>query len=120
MVDGGLPIHVPADRLTDGAVAVKVGVRPEKIRLEREAGDPPAGWNAVTGLLRMAAFIGVSHQYTVEGPGGRELTVYVQNVGADSPPHPGERVRLLWRPEHTLVATPDAAPAGAKEGEEES
>jgi len=29
-------------------------------------------------------------------------------------------VRLLWRPEHTFVAIPDAAPSVAKEGEEES
>jgi hypothetical protein len=51
----------------------------------------------------MASFVGVSHQYTVEGPGGKELTIYAQNDGAETAPHPGERVRLLWRPEHTFV-----------------
>jgi spermidine/putrescine transport system ATP-binding protein len=64
--------------------------------------------------------VGVSHQYTVEGPGGRELTVYAQNDGVESPPHPGERVRLLWRPEHTFVVDAGASDGvGAAEGEDE-
>ena len=37
----------------------------------------------------MSTYIGVSHQYKVEGPGGHELTVYVQNLGADERAAPG-------------------------------
>jgi hypothetical protein len=37
--------------------------------------------------------------------------VYVQNLGGtDSHPHPGQRVRLEWLPEHTFVVEPSAAP----------
>jgi spermidine/putrescine transport system ATP-binding protein len=105
VVQDGSVIRVPADRLNGSAAAVKVGVRPEKIRLERDEGTAAADWNSVPGLLRMTSFVGVSHQYTVEGPGGKNLTVYAQNIGTDSAPQPGHRVRLLWRP--------------AEEGEEE-
>jgi spermidine/putrescine transport system ATP-binding protein len=103
VVEGGSTVRVPPERLDGNGAAVKVGVRPEKIRLERDQGEAPADWNSVGGLLRMASFVGVSHQYTVEGPGGKELTIYAQNDGAETAPHPGERVRLLWRPEHTFV-----------------
>jgi hypothetical protein len=48
----------------------------------------------------------VSHQYRVEGPGGHELTVWVQNLGTEPPPQPGERVRLSWLWEHTFAVLP--------------
>jgi spermidine/putrescine transport system ATP-binding protein len=104
--------HIPADMPTE----VKVGVRPEKITIEADVGDPPAGMNSVPGLLRMSTYLGVSHQYKVEGPGGRDLTVYVQNLGAVPAPTPGEKVRLLWQPEHTFVVRPSDM---STEGEEE-
>jgi spermidine/putrescine transport system ATP-binding protein len=119
LVDGGSLIRVRAESLNGSASAVRVGVRPEKIRLERDEGDPEAGWNSVPGLLRMASFVGVSHQYTIDGPGGKQLTVYAQNVGHGAAPYPGERVRLLWRPEHTFVVVPDPTNPNATEGEEE-
>ncbi|MGZ8636215.1 MAG: TOBE domain-containing protein, partial [Actinomycetota bacterium] len=65
-----------------------------------------AGWNAVTGLLRMATYIGVSHQYKVEAPGGHEITVWVQNLGTERAPGPGERVRLSWQREYTFAVLP--------------
>ena len=61
---------------------VRVGVRPEKISIVPEAADEPAGSNHVVGIVRMATYIGVNYQYKVDGPGGNELTVYVQNQGA--------------------------------------
>ena len=96
-----------------------MGVRPEKIRLERDEGEPERGWNWVRGLLRMATFVGVSHQYSIDGPGGKLLTVYAQNVGHGTVPHPGEHVRLMWRPEHTFVVTPDPKNPNGDAGEEE-
>jgi len=105
-IPGGSALTVAEDRLNGLDSVVKVGVRPEKIRLEREEGDVPAGWNCVGGTLRLATFVGVSHQYTVDGPGGATLTVYAQNLGGDGTPKEGERVRLRWRPEHTFVVNP--------------
>lgn len=100
-------LHVPSDRapFSEGT-KVKVGVRPEKLSITAEQDQPAAGTNSVTGVLRMSTYIGVSHQYKVEGPGGVELTVYVQNLGEITPPQPGDRVRLSWLREHTFAVLP--------------
>ena len=105
---GGASVAVPAERLNGQGGTVRVGVRPEKIHLRSDAGEPPEGWNCVPGVVRLATYVGVSHQFTIEGPEGATLTVYAQNLGAEPVPHPGERVRLLWRPEHTFVVRPSA------------
>jgi spermidine/putrescine transport system ATP-binding protein len=107
-VQGGSTVRVPSDRLEGHGPTVKVGVRPEKITLEVGADDRAASddWNAVAGILRVTTFVGVSHQYTVDGPGGTTLTVYAQNLGAGEAPPEGSRVRLLWRPRHTFVVQP--------------
>src|SRR5205823_5041278 len=98
VIAGGSALTISRDRLDGTETAVKVGVRPEKIRLERDEGDAPAGWNCIAGTLRVATFVGVSHQYTIEGPGGAVLTVYEQNLGGNGTPKEGEHVRLRWRP----------------------
>ena len=116
-LSSGGSIAVSADRLNGQSGQIKVGVRPEKIRLEAMGQEEPEGWNAIAGILRMATFVGVSHQFSVDGPEGKTLTVYAQNLGAESVPAPGQRVRLLWRPEHTFVVRPSAPLA---EEEEES
>ena len=106
----GQDIHLPASKVpSDIDTLVKAGVRPEKISIEADEGEPRAGANWVSGLLRISTYIGVSHQYKVEGPGGTELTVYVQNLGAAEAPAPGRKVRLTWRPEHTFIVKPSAA-----------
>jgi spermidine/putrescine transport system ATP-binding protein len=108
LLSGGDVVHLPADQAPfEIGTQVKVGVRPEKITIGRDEGGAPAsGWNSVSGTLRMATYIGVSHQYKVEGPLGHELTVWVQNLGAGPVPHPGERVRLSWQWEHTFAVVP--------------
>ena len=97
-----------SDRVPSGiGPKVRVGVRPEKITIVPDDGTPPMDRNSVNGLLRMSTYIGVNYQYKVEGPDGHELTVYVQNLGAaGSHPHPGQKVRLEWLPEHTFVVEP--------------
>ncbi|MGZ5354052.1 MAG: ABC transporter ATP-binding protein [Actinomycetota bacterium] len=108
LLASGDTVHLPAERAPFAAgTTVKVGVRPEKITIAPEDDSAaPAGWNAVTGLLRMATYIGVSHQYKVEAPGGHEITVWVQNLGTERAPGPGERVRLSWQREHTFAVLP--------------
>jgi spermidine/putrescine transport system ATP-binding protein len=108
LLTGGDAVNLPSERAPFGSGAsVKVGVRPEKITIEPEKdGTSAPGLNTVSGLLRMSTYIGVSHQYKVEGPGGATLTVWVQNLGAERAPSPGERVRLSWRWEHTFAVLP--------------
>jgi spermidine/putrescine transport system ATP-binding protein len=106
-LSAGTVVSVASDRVPPDAVGrVKVGVRPEKITIHRNGAGIPSDVNAVSGLLRMATYIGVSHQYEVEGPGGSVITVYAQNLGSDVPGSPGERVVLTWRPEHTFAVVP--------------
>src|SRR6266498_3665656 len=108
LLTGGDAVNLPSERAPFGSGAsVKVGVRPEKITIEPENDQTSSpGLNTVSGLLRMSTYIGVSHQYKVEGPGAATLTVWVQNLGARPAPHPGERVRLSWEPEHTFAVLP--------------
>ena len=108
LLAGGDVVYLPNDRAPFRVgESILVGVRPEKITIRSDGGTSvDRGWNSVSGLLRMATYIGVSHQYNVEGPGGHELTVWVQNLGAEPAPTPGERVRLSWRWEHTFAVLP--------------
>jgi len=103
----GSTVLVPSDRIPpDASSRVKVGVRPEKISILPQGTDGRSGENAITGTLRMSTYIGVSHQYKVEGPGGTTLTVWVQNIGKEEAPRPGDTVILSWKREHTFAAVP--------------
>ncbi|HUL84777.1 MAG TPA: ABC transporter ATP-binding protein [Actinomycetota bacterium] len=114
----GEMIQLPTQRVPSGVdKTVRIGVRPEKISIASSDAEAPAGTNSVTGLLRISTYIGVSHQYKIEGPGAKELTVYVQNLGAGPAPAPGEKVRLSWLPEHTFAVVP-SAPISEQEEEE--
>ncbi|HEX6329822.1 MAG TPA: ABC transporter ATP-binding protein [Actinomycetota bacterium] len=108
LLAGGDVVHVPTDQAPfEIGTSVRVGVRPEKINVVAEGAEPAGtGWNSVSGLLRMSTYIGVSHQYKVEGPLQHELTVWVQNLGSRPAPRPGDRVRLSWRWEHTFAVLP--------------
>jgi spermidine/putrescine transport system ATP-binding protein len=107
LLEAGTTVRVPVDRIPqDAGTSVKVGVRPEKITIEHEERFVPGDANSITGVLRMSTYIGVSHQYKVEGPGGTTLTVYIQNLGAEVAPQPGERVVLSWKPENTFAVVP--------------
>jgi spermidine/putrescine transport system ATP-binding protein len=99
-------ISAPAESLRPGLDRVKAGVRPEKISLREVGESAPQGWNSVIGRIQLATFVGVSYQYTIEGPAGTILTVFAQNAGTGWMPSPGDPVRLLWRPENTFVVQP--------------
>jgi len=98
----GGTIRVAPERIPDDRDEVKVGVRPEKLRLEPVDAPLPEGDNALDTTVQVATYLGVSHQYTLEGPGGARLTAYVQNKDTDAP-GPGANVRVAWRPEHSFV-----------------
>jgi spermidine/putrescine transport system ATP-binding protein len=107
LLSAGTSVTVPTNRMpVDTGTRVKVGVRPEKITIDQEERFVAGDVNSISGVLRMSTYIGVSHQYKVEGPGGTTLTVYIQNLGADEAPRPGDRVVLSWKPEHTFAVVP--------------
>ena len=99
--DGTL-IKAPAGK--DGQTSVRLGVRPEKLRVETGAGDGSASdMNSVAGTVLDASYIGVSTQYLVRMPWGQELMAFEQNTGARGMIPVGTKVDVSWRPEFAFL-----------------
>jgi spermidine/putrescine transport system ATP-binding protein len=105
-VGDGTVLRAPAE-MANGRDKVRVGVRPEKLRVIPGGSDPGGdGLNVLDGTVLDASYIGVSTQYLVETHDGHRLTVYTQNLetsGASELLTDGHPVRLTWRPQHTFV-----------------
>jgi spermidine/putrescine transport system ATP-binding protein len=91
-VDGAGEVRV-ADELPPEGSRLAVGVRPEKLRLDR------AGVNRISGTVSQRAYTGVSTQYVVD-TGAGIMTVFVQSSGDAAE---GDAVTLGWDPESTFV-----------------
>ena len=100
---GGGAVAADSKRLPANGTEVKVGVRPEKIKLHAP-GDESAPRNRLPGKVTDASFIGVSTHYLVETPQAGEMAVVVQNLD-DRRFALGEDVVVAWQPEHTFVVT---------------
>ena len=125
-VGDGTLLRAPAE-MGDGERAVRIGVRPEKLRVtpgDSQPGSPDL--NVLDGTVLDASYIGVSTQYLVQTDDGHRLTVYTQNLetsGASEVLADGHPVRLTWKPQHTFVIAGSAPhqsgdPHGAEEMEE--
>jgi spermidine/putrescine transport system ATP-binding protein len=106
--DGTL-LQAPAGGL-NGAREVRVGVRPEKLRVvamsEGEVAGADGSLNTLSGTVLDASYVGVHTQYLVQTTAGQHVTVYAQNLetsGARERLANGQSVRLTWRPQHTFV-----------------
>jgi spermidine/putrescine transport system ATP-binding protein len=111
-LEAGASVRVPRASVS-GTTPLRVGVRPEKIRLLATDATPPANLNQLPGTVRDASYMGVSTQYQVEIPGGTRVTVYEQNVERATKSElwlPGEQVVMAWSPDHSFIIN-DAAPA---------
>jgi spermidine/putrescine transport system ATP-binding protein len=104
----------------NGGPRVRIGVRPEKLRVLPLADGQPdlasPDTNAIEGVVFDASYIGVSTQYIIETKDGHKLTVYAQNIetsGAGEVLGDGQRVRLTWKPQHTFVIRAAAQHAAA-------
>ena len=105
----GTTLRAPSE-LMNGAAEVRVGVRPEKLRVtavaEHGIDEGAESLNRLRGTILDASYIGVSTQYLVETVDGHRLTVYAQNLetsGAAEALAGGQRVLLTWNPQHTFV-----------------
>jgi spermidine/putrescine transport system ATP-binding protein len=105
---GGEIVRLPSERVAGLQGPIRVGIRPEKLIIEPRFGG--SDQNAIMGVVRVAAFVGVSYQFAIETASGDTLTMYAQNLGADAIPRPGEEVRLAWQPQHTFAVKADARP----------
>src|SRR5690606_21131113 len=78
LTDGAM-VRVPAASL-NGSHHVRVGIRPEKLRVGARVGDRPAeaDVNSLDGRVLDASYSGVHTQYLVETTDGHKNTVYAQ------------------------------------------
>jgi len=105
----GTQLRAPAAGV-NGASDVRVGVRPEKLRVAALTGGEDLARsdavNALEGTVLDASYVGVHTQYLVETRAGTHVTVYAQNLetsGAREALADGQRVTLTWKPQHTFV-----------------
>lgn len=116
-LDAGQRLRAAHERLPTGT-RVKVGVRPEKVRLRAtdastDAIDTDAGSdiNVLEGKVTDASYVGVSTQYVVRLVQGQDVVVYAQNLetsGVAEQHQVGQLVRLTWQPKHTFVIGSEA------------
>jgi putative spermidine/putrescine transport system ATP-binding protein len=89
----------------------RISVRPEKIRILDDGDPAEPGSHVEAGRIRDVVYAGMATRYIVELEEGGELTVLVQNLettSAQALEARDRRVRLQWRPEHTLtLETPE-------------
>ncbi|HEX5589399.1 MAG TPA: ABC transporter ATP-binding protein [Candidatus Limnocylindrales bacterium] len=101
----GAAVRVPSS-VVAGKPSIKIGVRPEKIRLHAEASAIPELMNRLQGTVIDASYLGASTSYIIESGAGERLTVFEQNVERTSHGslhRPGAEVHLAWSPDHTFA-----------------
>lgn len=98
----GTKVRVPKIRSSATGDSILVGIRPEKFRIAAEGKE--AHGNVLTGgVISDVSYIGVSTQYQVEMPSGREITVFEQNDDDEEMLRKGARVVLSWEPNFTFA-----------------
>ncbi len=107
----GATIRIPSALRGDQA-SMRIGVRPEKIRLYAEDAEVPGQLNRLEGEVVDASYLGASTSYIIHSKGGERLTVFEQNLTRTSHGslhRPGQKVQVTWSPDHTF-AVPGGAP----------
>ena len=97
----GTKVAVPKARSSAHGSSVLVGIRPEKFRISPE-GKNVSGNVLTGGKVSDVSYIGVSTQYQVEMPWGKELMVFEQNDDNEEMLRKGQPVTLSWEPLFTF------------------
>ncbi|MFC8798296.1 ABC transporter ATP-binding protein [Promicromonospora sp. NPDC057138] len=93
---------VSTSSTTAGAV-VQLGVRPEKVRILLNGGEPTPGSNVLgPGKVTDVSFTGVSTQYQVDLGDLGVHEVFAQNSSGAPTVRVGDAVRLAWDVDHTF------------------
>jgi len=107
----GTKVRVPKIRSSATGDSILVGIRPEKFRIAAEGKE--AHGNVLTGgVISDVSYIGVSTQYQVEMPSGREINVFEQNDDDEEMLRKGARVVLSWEPNFTFALDSNDNPTG--------
>ncbi|MEV4421267.1 ABC transporter ATP-binding protein [Patulibacter sp. NPDC049589] len=109
----GEPVRYLTHRAEGYAGAIRIGVRPEKVRLYAMDQTPGDAENVIRGKVVQSTFLGVTLQYLVRTPGGLELNVIEPNLVGNSKGTfgAGQDVQVAWDAEQTFVV--EGEPAGA-------
>jgi spermidine/putrescine transport system ATP-binding protein len=103
----GTKVSVPKKRSSAKGTSVLVGIRPEKFRVAPE-GKGATGNVLTGGVVSDVSYIGVSTQYMVEMPWGKELMVFEQNDDDSDFLRKGEKVTLSWEPGFSFILDNDS------------
>lgn len=98
----GTKVTVPKARNSAIGDSVLVGIRPEKFRISLE-GKANQGNILTGGVVSDVSYIGVSTQYQVEMPWGKEIMVFEQNDDDEEMLRKGAKVVLSWEPIFTFA-----------------
>jgi spermidine/putrescine transport system ATP-binding protein len=98
----GTKVAVPKARSSAHGSSVLVGIRPEKFRIAAE-GKSTHGNVLTGGVVSDVSYIGVSTQYQVEMPWGKEVMVFEQNDDDEEMLRKGAKVVLSWEPLFTFA-----------------
>jgi len=103
MVDGVLPVHLPAGEGLRVDESVTVAIRPEKISIHVEPPDS----RAVPGVVAEVVYTGTDTRYLVRLTERTMVTVRQQNIGVGPAVRfpAGVQVHLHWRPESARLLT---------------
>ncbi len=106
----GTKVKVPLARARATEGSVTFGVRPEKVRVLRQA--PEGVGDDVRGIVLDVSFTGVATEYLVRLPSGTVWSCYEQNLDVDPVDlRPGDDVWISWNPAHAFTVPVDEAAA---------
>ncbi len=102
----GQKISLPKSRSHATDNSIYAGIRPEKFRISLL--NTPVSGNVLSGgRIEDVSYIGVSTQYQVAMPWGKELIVFEQNDDGVAPFKKGDAVNISWEPVFTFALRGD-------------
>ena len=102
----GQKISLPKKRSHAVDNSIYAGIRPEKFRISLL--NTPVSGNVLSGgRIEDVSYIGVSTQYQVAMPWGKELIVFEQNDDGVAPFNKGDAVNISWNPIFTFALRGD-------------
>jgi spermidine/putrescine transport system ATP-binding protein len=110
---------MPVERSVQTEGNVILGVRPEKLTIQRAGGGTTSNGtiNAVNGVATDVSFVGVSTQYMVMTEWGQELIAFEQNIASGERIRSGDDVTLSWEAAHCFgLSGDDSVDAGVDGG----
>jgi putative spermidine/putrescine transport system ATP-binding protein/spermidine/putrescine transport system ATP-binding protein len=91
---GPLQVPLPWEGALEVGAAVRLAIRPEKIRLV-----PPEHAGGLPAQVRHVVYLGPLTHFYLDASGGQPLVVHVQNGSPEGAPwRPGDCVHCVWEP----------------------